>query len=310
MRRAETGSEIDALFPEPASPAGKVLAHLVTQQIPGTAVEESRDALARATGLAPNAVEGALAHLSERGLILQESAPHAPQLAVTVLVAPPLEEFGITPQWGDGAERSGTNARSGQERKRAPEVSRQTQQEAARPRVAAKTTPAAPPRHEEGSDGARTRDTAGGASGQRRRTAPAAAPGTARAEAARGAESGVSLDETAMVRGFVERFEKLLGEYEALKRQAQQAEQRAAAAERLLQAAERRAETAEAKFAATQEKLRSWTELSRRMQQLSRQADAAGRGRVSRQSTAPAPTGAKTETPVAKKSGSANAAAG
>jgi len=98
-----------------------------------------------------------------------------------------------------------------------------------------------------------------------------------RGPARRGGEPA-AVDETALVRGFVDRFERLLAEIDDWKRRAQSAEERAAATEKLLRNAERRAETAEARLAEAQERLRTWAELTRRMQQLSRQAD--GRSRA------------------------------
>jgi predicted nucleic acid-binding Zn-ribbon protein len=85
------------------------------------------------------------------------------------------------------------------------------------------------------------------------------------------------VDDTALVRGFVERFERLLAECDEWRRRAHQAEERVTATEKLLRAAERRAETAESKLAAAHERLRAWADLTRRMQQLSRQADLAGK---------------------------------
>jgi hypothetical protein len=91
-----------------------------------------------------------------------------------------------------------------------------------------------------------------------------------------------SADETALVRGFVERFERLLAECDEWRQRALQAEERTASVEKLLRSAERRAETAETRLAAAQERLRTWNELTRRMQQLSRQADSPARNRPSR----------------------------
>jgi chromosome segregation ATPase len=88
------------------------------------------------------------------------------------------------------------------------------------------------------------------------------------------------IDETALVRGFVDRFERLLAELDEWKRRAQSAEEGRAAAEKLLRSAERRAETAEARLAEAQERLRTWAELTKRMQQLSRQADGGSRSRA------------------------------
>jgi chromosome segregation ATPase len=103
----------------------------------------------------------------------------------------------------------------------------------------------------------------------------------------RRAAEAASVDETALVRGFVERFERLLAEIDELKRRAQSAEERVATTEKLLRSAERRAETAETRLAEAQERLRTWAELTRRMQQLSRQADGGSRGRAG-SSTKPA----------------------
>ena len=87
------------------------------------------------------------------------------------------------------------------------------------------------------------------------------------------------MDETALVRGFVDRFERLLAELDEWKRRAHSAEERNATTEKLLRSAERRAETAETRLAEAQERLRTWAELTKRMQQLSRQADGGSKGR-------------------------------
>ena len=104
--------------------------------------------------------------------------------------------------------------------------------------------------------------------------------------APRHAEPAAVVDETALVRGFVERFERLLAEQDELRRRAQVAEERVATVEKLLRTAERRAETAEARLEQAQDKLRNWADLTKRMQQLSRQADSVGRSKLPSQRSA------------------------
>src|SRR5581483_9910382 len=104
--------------------------------------------------------------------------------------------------------------------------------------------------------------------------------GTSGSEAARRAEAAG--DETAVVRDFVERFERLLAERDDYRRRAQQAEQHAATVERLLREAVRRAETAEARLREAMERLRAWSELAQRMQELARQSSATAAGRAAR----------------------------
>src|SRR6266542_780744 len=91
----------DALFPLPDSSAGKLLKHLVARQIPGTPIETRTADVARGASLRPADASAAMAKLADDGLILVEPGVAADAFTVTVLLAPPLEEFGITPEWGD-----------------------------------------------------------------------------------------------------------------------------------------------------------------------------------------------------------------
>ena len=49
-----------------------------------------------ATRLAPDVAANALSRLSADGLVQLETEPESEQLNVTVMLAPPLEEYGIT----------------------------------------------------------------------------------------------------------------------------------------------------------------------------------------------------------------------
>ncbi|HVG95891.1 MAG TPA: hypothetical protein VNK05_03240, partial [Chloroflexota bacterium] len=95
------GPGVDALFPQPDSPAGRLLGHLVALQVPGMPIEIGLSGLAAATRLAPDVAANALSRLSADGLVQLETEPESEQLNVTVMLAPPLEEYGITPSWGD-----------------------------------------------------------------------------------------------------------------------------------------------------------------------------------------------------------------
>src|SRR5262245_50245318 len=94
-------SGVDALFPQPDSPAGRLLGHLVALQVPGMPIEIALSSLAAATRLDPDVAANALSRLSADGLVQLETEPESEQLSVTVMLAPPLEEYGITPSWGE-----------------------------------------------------------------------------------------------------------------------------------------------------------------------------------------------------------------
>ncbi len=348
----------DTLFPQPDSPAGRLLGHLVALQVPGTPMEVALSGLAGAVRLAPDVAAGALSRLASDGLISLDPEPESEHMSVTVMLSPPLDEYGIQPQWGestDGRHPPDDGQASGESGARGAGGGPETMSarsgaapgpEATPDDLSAPVTPPRPPlgRPRRGaparasaspgatspgatSPGATSpeatsptpgatisvrtpRSTAGAgapveASGRRasqrvRGDEPAEGPAESRPVESRPAESQQSTgraaspavagssDETTLVRGFVERFEKLLAECEEWRRRAQVAEERAKTTERLLRAAERRASSAEARLATAQERLRAWSDLTQRMQQLTRQADTAGRNRAPRSRTASA----------------------
>jgi len=246
----------DAMFPKPTSPAGRVLAHLVSSDVPGTPIETTLAAVAESTKLEKDDARRALAQLEKDGFILTEpgDAEASDVLTVTVLLAPPLEDYGITPRWGESTSeaptspasptRSAMSATSEEPARAAPKTAAKL---ATKP--AAALAPAAPPVA----------------------TAKTASKTTQRAAKA------TAVDETAVLRGFVERFEHMLTELEEWKKRALNAEQQIGSIEKLLRSAERRAETAEQQLAASQERTQSWTDLTRRMQELARKAEASTR---------------------------------
>jgi hypothetical protein len=351
----------DALFPLPHSPAGKLLSYLVARQIPGTPIDTTTAGVAQGAGLPAADAAAALAKLADDGLVLIEAGGGDASI-ITVLLAPPLDEYGIQPDWTKAnssvtgipfgstipaavtpvappvaAAAPGTGPAAPVERR--PARGRRQGQHAAGQvgrdghdreaeggspagHAAAPASPAAttarsgaaipivaPPAGTGASAGATAAaattppPTSGRTSGAMGRPAapaattqplllPEAAEAAARGPVRRGGEPA-GVDETALVRGFVDRFERLLAELDEWKRRAQGAEERVAATEKLLRGAERRAETAEARLAEAQERLRTWAELTRRMQQLSRQADGS-RGRAPGSRSRPAATSADT----------------
>lgn len=374
----------DRLFPQPQSPAGRLLGHLVALQVPGTPIETSLATLLEGVRLPPDVGARTLSQLAGDGLILLETEPESDRVNVTVLLAPPLAEFGIRPQWGDAPREpsddqtdvapvldSQDSCGEGQRAMRkGPGVVQQTEATRASTQDTPETQDSGPNRQQTGrgenstelralfaaapsADGggvgrgaaraSRLRDVAAsppaalraraqeGRGGNSSASRPASAagateslsatqsgdatrtPGVTRAAGvitaadaahalaaanvplpdsthspgevpvagrppagrtgSRRAEGGVTVDETAMARGFVDRFERLLAECDTWRRRAQQAEEHLTTTEKLLRVAERRIESVELRLAEAQERLRSWTELTQRMQQLSRQAD-------------------------------------
>ncbi|HXI18964.1 MAG TPA: hypothetical protein VNM48_21570 [Chloroflexota bacterium] len=252
----------DAMFPKPTSPAGRVLAHLVSSDVPGTPIETTLAAVAESTKLEKDDARRALAQLEKDGFILTEpgDAEASDVLTVTVLLAPPLEDYGITPRWGESTSAAPTSLASPTR-----SAMSETSEEPARaaPKTAAKlaTKPAA-------------------ALAPAAPAAPAVPPvATAKAasKTTQRAAKATAVDETAVLRGFVERFEHMLTELEEWKKRALNAEQQIGSIEKLLRSAERRAETAEQQLAASQERTQSWTDLTRRMQELARKAEASTR---------------------------------
>ncbi|MDQ3699385.1 MAG: hypothetical protein M3442_00520, partial [Chloroflexota bacterium] len=87
------------LFPQPDSPAGRLFGHLVALQVPGTPIEIALSGLAGAVRLDPDVAAGALSRLATDGLISLDQEPESEHMSVTVMVAPPLDEYGIQPHW-------------------------------------------------------------------------------------------------------------------------------------------------------------------------------------------------------------------
>ena len=85
-------------FPDPSSDAGRLLATLIAANVPGTAATWAPDALATASGLAPDEADAALASLVSDRIAIAGGADDAVRL--TVLLAPSLDAYGVTPQWG------------------------------------------------------------------------------------------------------------------------------------------------------------------------------------------------------------------
>ncbi|CAA9277166.1 MAG: hypothetical protein AVDCRST_MAG77-3526 [uncultured Chloroflexi bacterium] len=325
----ETTRPADTLFPAPQSPSGRVLGHLVSLDVPGTPLQLTRGALATGAGIQPDDAIQALRQLERDGFLVSEGAESVPStngvdgtdagaqspagsnaiVTVTVLLAPPLQDYGISSaRWG------GTPARPPEETPITPPVAPSTPT----PPAAAQTTPATPNRRRRAAAAnhsqtphapapespiappsvapAEAQNPAGEA--PQSPAGPHAAPGTATtakqastdgepvragkpgaAGTRRQPAAGPAVDETAVLRGFVERFEQLLAEMEEWKTRAQRAEQHATEVEKLLRSAERRAATAEERLTAAQERAQSWAELTRRMQELARKADAPARAR-------------------------------
>jgi hypothetical protein len=289
----DAGGIPDSLFPQPDSPGGRLLGRLVSLQVPGLPVEIALSALAQSVRLAPDVAASALSRLAADGLVQLETEPESEQLVVTVMLAPPLEDFGITPDWGEAADQgpSPDGAPSGTPDS-APSPDAQL----------AGGAPPVTPLHPDPPPAAAPAETPRRSRTRRATTAsapvspgpPAPAPPPPPAGSAAKPKTsparqpapasgvGASVDETVQARNFVERFERLLSECETWRRRAQEAEERAKVAERRLATAERRAELAEGRLATAQERLRSWGELTRRMQQLARQADSVNRARPAR----------------------------
>lgn len=308
------GGASSTLFPPPESPAGRLLAYLVGLQIPGLPVETSLPALAGGAGLPLEAARQALNRLSAETIVLVEPEPDSDRLSITVMTAPAAADYGISPRWAAADEHALNVAAAGSRsaaqhagatRQRRPdhgvELAPIAESErpdagraaAARPSRSRRSPPAAlaagpavapllmalpeaEPALDKGS--ATRRRTTGVPAGSQARGRGGV--GTSGSEAARRAEA--TGDETAVVRDFVERFERLLAERDDYRRRAQQAEQHAATVERLLREAVRRAETAEARLREAMERLHAWSELAQRMQALARQVGTKGGERMAR----------------------------
>jgi len=252
----------DAMFPKPTSPAGRVLAHLVSSDVPGTPLETTLPAVAEATRLEKDDARRGLAQLEKDGFILTEPADTeaGDLLTVTVLLAPPLEDYGITPRWGASTTAPAASAKESATAFTAPPSGPGP---SPMPEAAEKPTKS-PPK-------TATKLVATLAPPLATKTASKTAPKATKATKA------AIVDETAVLRGFVERFEHLLTELEEWKKRALTAEQQMGSIEKLLRSAERRADTAEQQVAASQERMQSWTDLTRRMQELARKAESGTR---------------------------------
>ena len=278
----------DSLFPSPGSVSGRVLGYLMSLEVPGTSIETRYRFIVEATGLSSDDVRSAIEQLGAGGLVAVEAqGADADQMEVTVLLAPPPEDYGVRARWAQNAHPV-----SGFESEQSAATTTPTRPTTARrtgrsgPRGARRESPVSTPQPLPLADIPRSQPVspptrATGAAGPAQ-LAPAAAIGpgtpiTAGTRPGRRTEPGAAVDETALVRGFVERFERLLTECDEHRRRAEEAEERATALDKLLRAAERRAAAAEAKLEASQDKLRSWADLTQRMQQLSRLADTAAR---------------------------------
>jgi hypothetical protein len=331
------------MFPAPHSPAGRVLSQLVSQDVPGTSLEMTRQTLARGARMEVDDAARALQQLESDGFVLVEAS--GDNLTVTVLLAPPLEDYGVRADWGrnvaraDATPMTSTPSTDASVAEAPPATSQSVEPASQRrgpgrpfgrakaaapgadgtsagsglsatpgtpapigaPMATSETLATAPtpdavrPAEAPAAPGVNASPAAAASS------APPAALGAAEASvapsanrqgrrpAARGAGTPPAVDETAVLRGFVERFEQLLSELEEWKGRALQAEERVAGAERLLRSAERRAETAEEKLAAAQERTQAWSELTRRMQELARKAEGSGKARgASRRTPSPA----------------------
>ena len=86
-------------FPDPSSDSGRLLATLIAANVPGTAATWAPEALATASGLAPDEADAALASLVSDRIV--GVARDGDGVRLTVLLAPPLDAYGVIPHWGD-----------------------------------------------------------------------------------------------------------------------------------------------------------------------------------------------------------------
>jgi hypothetical protein len=86
-------------FPDPSTDAGRLLATLIAANVPGTVATWSADDLATAAGLAPLDADAALTALVSDGIV--GGAREGQSVRLTVLLAPPLDAYGVVPKWGD-----------------------------------------------------------------------------------------------------------------------------------------------------------------------------------------------------------------
>jgi hypothetical protein len=85
-------------FPDPSSDSGRLLATLIAANVPGTSATWAPDALATASGLAPDRADAALASLVSLRIV--GVAREGEGVRLTVLLAPSLDAYGVTPRWG------------------------------------------------------------------------------------------------------------------------------------------------------------------------------------------------------------------
>lgn len=85
-------------FPDPSSDAGRLLSTLIAANVPGTPATWAPDDLATASGLAPDEAGAALAALVGDRIV--GAARDGQAVRLTVLLAPSLDAYGVTPRWG------------------------------------------------------------------------------------------------------------------------------------------------------------------------------------------------------------------
>ncbi len=231
-------------FPDPATPSGRILATLIGAHVPGTPATWATSDLHRSAGLARATAETALADLQSRRIVDVQATPDGASRRLTVLLAPPLDEYGVVPSWGQApdADQADPGAPAGDD--------------ASGPRASSEWSVVR--------------------SGTSGRVRPVG--GEARL-VDNGSERASGPEETAVARQFLERVERLLVECDEWRRRALSAEDRAGALERQVRAVERRTEAIQTRLDVVTDRLRAWAELSKRMQQLSRQADVLSRAR-------------------------------
>ena len=241
---AETDATADEAFPDPATPSGRILATLIGAHVPGTPATWATADLYRSAGLAGETAETAIADLQARRILDVQATPGSASRRLTVLLAPPLDEYGVVPSWGQSPDAD----------------------------QAASDTPPG--------DDASVPGSSSEWSVVRSGTAGRVRPVGGEARVADNGSDRVSgAEETAVARQFLERVERLLVECDEWRRRALSAEDRAGSLERQVRAVERRTEAIQTRLDVATDRLRAWADLSKRMQQLSRQADALSRAR-------------------------------
>lgn len=101
---AETDAIADEAFPDPATPSGRILATLIGAHVPGTPATWATADLYRSAGLASETAETAIADLQARRILDVQATPGSASRRLTVLLAPPLDEYGVVPSWGQSPE--------------------------------------------------------------------------------------------------------------------------------------------------------------------------------------------------------------